>query len=248
MRKIYSCLLLTTFIFLGSGAAAQDLNLNNYGAATFSNLTKAAGQILGSGLYHTAAIHRFGGVDLGLKSMLGYIPKKNQLGPLDGTKAVIIPVFQANVGLFGRFEVGGRLFSFRFGDENKEKVELTSGLVKFSVLRGIGLPDVTIFSAYSRITGISDFSLSAITVGGIVGKSIPVITVYAGANYNIIKMDVDLAPDAHYPEGFSESYKENVPHFAFGISLGLTPFTKMNVEYNIGEFQTATFGIVLSIF
>jgi len=248
MRKICRIFLLITFVFLSSESAAQDLDLNNYDASTFSNLTKATGQILGSGFYHTAAIHRFGGVDLGLKLMLGYIPEKNQLGPLEGTKAVLIPAFQANVGLFNRFEVGGRLFSFRLGDKNKEEVGLASALVKFSLLRGIGLPDITLFSAYSRITGITDFSLNAITVGCMVGKSIPVVTVYAGANYNMIKMDIDFAPNARYPSGLKKSYKENVPHFSFGVSLGLAPFTKMNIEYNIGEFQTATFGVMLSIF
>lgn len=248
MRKIYAIFILITFIFLSSGAEAQDLDLNNYNSSTFSNFTKAAGQILGSGFYHTAEIHKFGGVDLGLKLMLGYISGKNQFGPLENTKAVLIPAFQANVGLLNRFEIGGRLFSFRLGDKNKEEVSLASGLVKFSVLHGIGLPDITLFSAYSRITGATDFSLDAVTIGGIIGKSIPVVTVYAGANYNIIKMDVNLAADARYPDGLTESYKENVPHFSFGMSLGLAPFTKMNIEYNIGEFQTATFGIVLSIF
>jgi len=64
----------------------------------------------------------------------------------------------------------------------------------------------------------------------------------------MIKMDIDFAPNARYPSGLKKSYKENVPHFSFGVSLGLAPFTKMNIEYNIGEFQTATFGVMLSIF
>jgi len=247
MRKlrVAACILL----ICSSGAGAQDLNLNGYDSSTFSNLAVITGRLLGSGFCHTAGIHRFGGFDIGVKTMVGFVPDDMQAGPLSGAAVVPIPALQVNVGLFNTIEAGGRLFSFNYGKKNREQVNLSSGIVKFNVLSGLGLPDVTLYSAYSRLSGITDFSLQTITAGGTAGFGIPLIYVYAGAQVNFVTMDVNLAADNRlYPAGFSEKYKAEVNHFTAGLSLGLAPFTQVNAEYNYGEFSTVTLGLIFSVF
>ena len=238
------------FVFIQTDKAfAQDLDLNSYTHTTFNNFSKINGQILTTGFYHSASVHRLGGIDLGLKMMIGYIPDENRFGPLNDNTTITVPAFQANVGLIKGFEAGVRYFSFSYGDENKEKVNLYSGMLKYNVLSGLAFPDITLFSAYTRLTGISDFTINAISLGGIIGKSLPLLTVYAGGNYSSVTMDIDIMPDSGlYPSGLSSSIRENITHFTLGIALGLAPFTKLNLEYNIGEIQSGSLGIVLSIF
>ena len=247
--KLFCTTVILIFLLQSRSAAAQDLDLNKYDKSTFSNLTAVTGQILGSGLYHTASVHRFGGIDVGLKIMIGFIPDENRSGPLEDSNIVPMRAFQASVGLFKHLEIGGRVLSFRFGDDHEENVNLASGMIKYNLLSGLAFPDVTVYSAYSRLTGITDFSLNAVTIGGIVGKSIPVLTMYVGVNYNRVTMDIDLDPDPkRYVDGFKGSITENVTHFSFGVSLGLAPFTKINAEYNIGMAHSLSFGILFSIF
>lgn len=241
---------LFSFVFIMTDKAfTQDLDLNSYEQTTFNNLSKINGQILTTGFYHSASVHRLGGVDLGLKMMIGYIPDENRLGPLNDNTTITVPALHANIGLIKGFEIGARYFSFSYGDENKENVNLYSGILKYNVLSGLAFPDITLISAYTRLTGMSDFTIEAVSLGGIIGKSLPLLTVYAGGNYSTVLMDIDIMPDsALYPSGLSSSIREYITHFTAGISLGLAPFTKLNLEYNIGEIQSASLGIVLSIF
>ena len=247
MKRV--CLITCLVFILFQIAPAQDLNLNNYDSETFINLSRAMGHLLSSGLYHSASVHRFGGVDLGMKAMFGFIPDDNQTGPLGGVRTIFMPAFQANIGILGRFDVGGRVFNFDFGDDNKEKVRLTSGIIKFRLISGLLTPDITIFSSYSKISGISDISLKCFSIGGIIGQNLPVVSFYAGFNYNFTTMDVNLEPDLNYPVGFSKSYSVKEPQLTIGFAFGLVPFTKINLEYAMDEFnQSATFGVMVSIF
>jgi len=252
MSKRYLLYIIATVLFFAADSEecrGQNLNLNDYNTDTFTKLTTVTGQILGSGYYHTGAIHRFGGFDVSIKSMIGIISDEYKNGPLDDTELIPLPAIQANVGLFDRFEIGGRLFSFKFGDKNKENINLTSGILKYKLLSGIGLPDIMSYAAFSRISGITDFSLKTVTLGAVIGYGVPFISVYAGVNYNIILMDVNLAPDNNlYPTGFNEEYTEKVGHFTAGTSLSIAPFTKINAEINIGKIKTATAGLVFSLF
>lgn len=249
IKSILRIKILFIIVVLFTNAPAQNLDLNKFEESTFANFSIVTGQLLGSGFYHSAGVHGFGGVDFGVKMMIGLIPGENQTGPLRNGSVVTIPVLQANIGLTDKFDIGGRFFSFEFGDAVKESVNLYSGLVKYNALSGLTFPDITFYSGYTRLTGASDFSLSTISFGGIVGKSLPLLTVYAGANYNMISMDVDLDPDTDlYPTGLSKKVNESVSHLTFGISLGLAPFTKINAEYNIGKIKSISLGIVLSIF
>ena len=238
------------FLFLYRGnAAGQDLDLHNYSASTYNNFARLSGQLIGSGLYHTAGIHKFGGVDFGVKTMLGFIPKENRIGPLTGADIVPIPILQANIGLVKGFEAGGRFFKFKFGDRNAEEVTIASGVIKYNALKGLVFPDITFYSAYSRLTGVTDFSLNIYTIGGMLGKSLPLLTLYAGGNYNISRLNVKLSPiPRNYPDGYKRIISQNVFHYSVGMSLGLTPFTKVNAEFNVGKVKTITVGIILSIF
>jgi len=229
--------------------SSQDLNLNKYLSSTFSNIAILTGQVLGSGLYHSSKIHRFGGFDIGIKTMVGILPGEKQINAFDKTRRMLIPAFQANVGLFDRFEIGGRLFAFKFGEKNKEEVNLTSVIVKYNVFSGFGKPNIALFSSFSKISGISDFSLNAVTIGGVIGYNIPLISVYAGGNFNLIALKVSLDADNDlYPTGFFKNYYENVWHVTTGISLSIAPFTRINAEYNIGTINTVTLGLIFSVF
>lgn len=247
------CRLLTLILLLSvysvRNTAAQDLNLNSYARSTFEDFVETTGQILGSGIYHGGGIHGFGGFDFGIKTMVGFIPgEMRDNGPFSKTSRVPIPVFQANIGLFNSIEAGGRLFQFDFGESNKEEVKLVSGIVKLKIMGGPGLPKATVYSSYSRISGIADFSFNTITIGGIIGYEIPVISVYAGGNYNLASMKVSLQEDnGFYPAGLNETIRKRIPHFTLGISLGLAPFTKINAEYNQGKIKTVTIGFIFLV-
>jgi hypothetical protein len=228
---------------------AQDLDLHLFPSSTYADFSRLTGQLVGSGFYHTAGIHSFPGVDFGVKAMFGFIPKENRTGPLKGANIMRIPMLQADVGLIHGFEIGGRLFKFKFGEKNAEDVMIASGLLKYNILKGLVFPDITVYSAYSRLTGINDFSLNICTIGGMIGKSLPLISVYAGGNYNFSRLDVRLVPKSGlYPAGYKKVISQNVAHYTTGVSLGLTPFTKVNAEFNMGTMKTITVGIILSIF
>lgn len=231
---------------------AQDLNLNKYSSETFDELAEITGQVLGSGLYHTGSVHKFGGFDVGVKTMIGFLTDSEKVGPFYDTNIVPLPAIQANIGLFDHFEVGGRLVSYRFGTSSKEEINLVSGIVKYKVLGGIGLPDIASYAAWSRLSGITDFSLNTVTLGAVISYGIPFISAYAGANYNVSRLEVDLEPDNQYtqfyPNGFSEDYRKNMAHLTVGANMAIAPFTRLNAEYNIGKINTVTVGIVLSLF
>ncbi len=248
-RKKILTFVLCCFFLQSGNTYAQNLNLNEFQSTTFSDLAKVSGQVLGSGLFHRGGVHKFGSFDIGIKGMIGYIPGDLKAGALGSTKTLAIPTFQANVCIINNIEIGGRLFSFKYGNANKQDVNLASGIIKFKIIGGLGMPKISAFTAFSRLSGIEDFSLKTYTFGGIIGYSIPVISVYAGSSYNIVIMNVDLEPDyGFYPSGFSAKYTERVNHFTAGISLSIAPFTKVNVEYNIGEIQTVTAGLIFTLF
>ncbi|MFC1561428.1 DUF6588 family protein [candidate division KSB1 bacterium] len=230
------------------GVVAQDLDLNKYESEAFSNLAVVTGRVLGSGFYHTGAIHEFGGFDVGVKAMIAYIADDYKIGPMSDTKMVSMPVFQANVGLFDKFEIGGRFFSFKYGNSSKEEVTLSSGVVKYNLLSGLGLPDITVISAFSRISGVTDFSLKTYSFGGVIGYGVPIVTFYAGGTYNIVKMDVELESGGLYPSRFSQSYTKYVNHWTAGLSLGVAPFAKLNAEFNLGEVNGVTAGLIFSVY
>ncbi len=82
---------------------AQDIDLNRYDSSTFSTFAGIAGQILGSGFYHTSSIHN-GGLDIGVKTMVGIIPDDKKSGPFNDTRYMPLPVIQANVGILNKIE------------------------------------------------------------------------------------------------------------------------------------------------
>ncbi len=246
---ICSVLVFYIFILFPSYSRSQDLDLNNYDADTFSNLALVTGQVFGSGLYSTANSHSIGGFDAGVKTLIGFVPDSRQIGPLNNTNTFNIPVFHANTGVLGPFEVGIRLFSFRFGEKNREDVSHFTGILKYNVFEDGLTPAISLYSAYGRMSEISDFSLQTISIGAITGKSFLFIELYAGINVNNISMDVDLEPDGiRYISQFSRTYRKTVTHGTFGLSVTLAPFTNMVIDYNVGEIQTVTLGIFLSLF
>jgi len=228
---------------------SQDLNLNKYQEKSFNQFALITNQIFTSGFYHSAKAHEFGGADVGLKMIYGIIPNGKKSESFKNENLISIPSLQANIGLLKGLEIGGRYVSFDYGSENKEKVNLYSGIIKYNLINGLLFPDITIYSTYTRLNGVTVFKFDAISFGAIIGKSIPLISVYVGGNYSSSSMDIHLEPDRDlYPLGLNKSVRNTITHYALGLSVGLAPFTKLNLEYNKGEIQILSLGIILSIF
>ena len=221
--------------------------MNNYSSETFPVFTKALGTLLGTGLFHTGSVHASGGFDAGIKSNMIFISEENRTGPLSSIKFIPLPLFQANFGVLDNLELGGRYMNVEFGDDEPTTVSMYSGIVKYGVFQTFGLPKISLSGAYSTITGIDDFSFSALSFSGIVSKGFLLIDFYGGVSYNIYKMEAEFASGGLYDQDFSKSYKETDSRYTLGINLGLIPFTKVNLEYSSGFFRSITVGVLLSI-
>ncbi len=246
MKRII-CLALLMFIPMGVNA--QDLNLNKFQSSTFEGLAKITGQTLGAGIFHNAGTHGIGGFDAGVKIIGSIVPSGDKKGSLNDTRVVHLPVLQANIGLPGKFEIGARYFKYNFGTDNKEEVSLTSGILKYNILEGLAFPAISIFTSFSRMEGINDFTVNNFSIGALIGKGLPILNVYGGAYFNHSIVDIDLGPDSGlYPTGYSNKIKVNSGVLVGGLAVSVAPFTRLNAEYVLGEIQTFTLGLIFSLF
>ncbi|RKY85837.1 hypothetical protein DRQ09_06775 [candidate division KSB1 bacterium] len=246
--KIFSLLSIVLILLLCINISfAQKLDLNNYESDTFSIFTKALGTLLGNGLFHTAAVHSISGFDIGVKSIMIFIPDKDRRGPLGGVKYIPLPLFQADLGLHDNIEIGARYINIEFGDDVSKNVNIYTGIIKYGVFQTFGLPKISLVGAYSRLSGVDDFKMSTLTFSGVVSEGLPLITIYGGVSYNIYLMNASFKKGGLYTTDFSSTFKETDLRYTVGVSLGLIPFSKVNMEYSSGYFKSITIGILLSL-
>ena len=118
-----------------------------------------------------------------------------------------------------------------------------------SILDGLALPAISVFTSFSRLSGIEDFSVNNFSLGAVIGKGLPILNVYGGAYYNYSIVDIELRPDGVlYPTGYSDKIKVNSGVLVGGLAVSLAPFTRLNAEYVLGEIQTFTLGLIFSLF
>ncbi len=228
---------------------AQDLDLNKYSKNSFNDLTNVLGRVLGTGLIHSGGVHGPGGFDVGIKAGGAVVPGDMKNNTLDDVNVILVPSIQATLGLPGKIEVSAKYFSYEFGEDPKETVSITTGIIKYNLVEGLVYPNLSIFTSYTRMSGISDFKVNNITLGAVAGKGLPLVSFYGGAYYNYTILSVDLPPDQNlYPGGFSEKIQENNVVIMAGFSVSLAPFSKINLEYNAGNISTVNLGLIFSIF
>jgi len=246
MKRIILTMLI---IVLPYGVYGQDLNLNKFQSSTFDGLAKITGQTMGAGIFHNAGTHDVGGFDAGAKIMVSIVPSGEKTGSLNDTRIVHLPVLQGNIGLPGDFEIGARYFKYNFGTDSKEEVSFTSGVLKYNILDGLTFPSISVFTSFSRLSGINDFSMNNFSFGAIIGKGLPIVNVYGGAYFNYSVMNIEISPTPGlYPTGYSDKIKVKSGVLVGGLAVNLAPFTRLNAEYVLGEIQTFTLGLVFSLF
>lgn len=190
-----------------------------------------------------------------------------------GMQAIPVPMVQAGVGLFKntdlkirftprlKFEgvefqiLGGALMhdigQYIFGNSENRPFDL-SAMVGYTHIRMEYDMTTTGTDEIDTDNGVSELDITGLTFQGIISKRFSVLTLYAGAGYNIstsdfaVKGDYDIKDDTGFVEEtvtdpIDLSYRLNSPRLTAGFRLKLAVVT-LHVDYTLQKYNTLSAG------
>lgn len=233
----------------------------------------ALGTAINSGLYHTAKIHRIPGFDFGIRAMVVSVPTEGLTyestfgtsstvfgakdAPVTGLPGgldigtVIFAVPQVTIGLFMGTEINLRILP---------EIEISSDIGKIDLM-GFGishsidqympvplplLPQLSV--GYMRQEfNVGDILSSTHTAFNIrLSKSVPLITVYVGAQLESTDMDLTYTLAGTTTEVNVNLEGDNGFRYTGGLRVTVFPLIGVNVDYSAGEYTAINVGLTLS--
>lgn len=205
--------------------------------------------IVGGGLYHTAALHDVGGVDLALRGSVAMVPSDFENLPVFSQENLLgLAFLQGSLGLPGNFELMGRFFYFPLGSSADSKigrldsrggVTLIGVGVKYGLLQMPGLPKFTVIGAYHALFVPEEFDFGTVSTGsfkGVVSHALPLFTVFAGGGVDITRLSLK----EQFLDG--KSFTQALPSLTVGASVSVLPFIHVDASYNFSEFPSFALG------
>lgn len=263
MKRIALISIVVILAFSASQALAQDDDDNfydeikKYAESELEDVAKPLVEAFGTGvcggLYHTGKTHGTLGFDVGVRSMMVFIPEgKSEILDSSDVSFFPVPVIQASVGLPMDFEVTARGFGVKFEDE-------TISLIGVGVKKGFGsyipipgFPDVSAMVAYHLFAAGDVLHSRHLSFDVMVSKSFLVISPYGGFGYDIHSMNFEYTYiDPDLPAGQNElsidkTIKANTTRLTLGLKLTPLPFVNIFADYNISKFSQLTVGLAIS--
>ncbi len=271
MRKFCAALILPMALAaLMTPAQAQYFKFDNMSQQDIDNgvpqlqvesIVKFFGSLVGSGLYHTADLHSVGGFDFGLRGVVTSIPDDIEILPafIDESR-VGLAFLHGSLGLPGNFEVLGRFFYFPLGSDidlnvspqrasdSRGGITLIGAGVKYGLLQLPGIPKITVLGAYHALITPNEFdfgTVSTFSFKGIVSHSLPLLTVYVGAGFDITSLKVNEDLPIAIPEIAGKRFTENDFQYTIGAKVQVLPFVFANGSANFGDFNSFDLGLGL---
>lgn len=257
MKRIVYLSLLLTLAFTVSRASAQDNfydEIKKYAEdeidAAATPIVEAFGIGVTGGLYHTAKTHGTLGFDVGVRTMMVFIPEgKSEILDSSDVSLFPVPVIQASVGLPMDFEIMARGFGIKFEDET---ISLFGAGIKKgfgSYIPAPGFPDISAMVAYHRFKAGDILTSRHVSFDVMASKSFVIISPYVGFGYDITSMSLKytyIEPETDIEVPIDQTIKANTGRFTVGLKLSPIPFVNIFADYNFGKFSQATAGLAVS--
>jgi len=226
----------------------------------------ALGTAINSGLYHTAKIHRIPGFDFGIRAMVVSVPTEGltydpEIGPAgsstifgsDGIdmKSVFFAVPQVTIGLFMGTEINLRILPEIEINDDIGKIDLMGFGISHSIdqYMPVPLPLLPQLSVgYMRQEfNVGDILSSTHTAFNIrLSKSVPLLTVYVGAQLESTDMDLSYTLAGTTTTVDVELEGKNGFRYTGGLRITVFPFVGFNVDYSAGEYNAINAGLTFS--
>ena len=234
----------------------------------------ALGTAINSGLYHTAKIHRIPGFDFGLRAMVVDVPTEGLTytsaletesstvfgakdsadpllpGGLDKTRVPFV-VAQVTIGLFMGTEINIRYLPEIEISDDIGKIDLTGFGLSHSIdqYMPVPLPLLPKLSVgYMRQEfNVGDILTSTHTAFNIrLSKSVPLLTVYLGAQIESTDMDLTYTENITKTEVNVSLEGDNSFRYTGGLRLSIFPLIGINADYSAGEYNAVNIGLTFS--
>ncbi|MFQ5650378.1 MAG: DUF6588 family protein [bacterium] len=217
---------------------------------------------VGGGMYHTADLHDFGGLDVGLRGIVATIPDEFESVPVfDDENRIGLAFLHGSLGLPGRFELTGRFFYFPLGSDSdvtldppraadsRGGVTLIGGGLKYGLVQLPGLPKVMLLAAYHALFVPEEFdfgTVSTFSLKAVASQSLPIFTVYVAGGIDLtrLKLDEDLPL---FPDLGGKRFSGSEAHFTIGATVKPFPLLHVNASYSFSEFNTFDLGLGVSL-
>jgi len=234
----------------------------------------ALGTAINSGLYHTAKIHGIPGFDFGIRAMVVSVPTEgltyeSTLGTETSTvfgelvsmdqslpggldiRTVFFAVPQVTIGLFMGTEINIRYLPEIEISEKIGSIDLTGFGISHSIdqYMPVPLPLLPQLSVgYMRQEfNVGDILSSTHTAFNIrLSKSVPLITVYVGAQIESTDMDLTYTLTGTETEVKVPLEGDNGFRYTGGLRVTVFPFVGVNVDYSAGEYNAINVGLTFS--
>ena len=234
----------------------------------------ALGTAINSGLYHTAKIHRIPGFDFGLRAMVVSIPTEgltytstlgSESSSVFGDKVsattglpggldisnVFFAVPQVTIGLFMGTEINIRYLPEIEISNDIGTIDLTGFGISHSLdqYMPVPLPLLPQLSVgYMRQEfNVGDILSSTHTAFNIrLSKSVPLLTVYLGAQIESTDMDLTYTVAGTTTEVNVSLEGDNSFRYTGGLRVTVFPLIGINVDYSAGEYNVVNVGLTFS--
>jgi hypothetical protein len=211
-------------------------------------VVQATGVGIGGGLYNTASTHGMLGFDIGIRTMMVFVPEGSGILDSADVKFFPVPVAQVSVGFPMNFEVMLRGFSITYKDKT---VSLFGGGVKKSFSEYIPIPtfpDLSAIIAYHTFKAGGILSSTTLSFDVIVSKKFLIISPYGGFGYDRTSMDFTytFSPDTPLEYEVEHNIKASTARLTLGLNITPVPFVKIFADYNLSKFSQVTAGLAFS--
>ncbi|MCK5737975.1 hypothetical protein KAH55_02290 [bacterium] len=219
-------------------------------------ILKTFGFQAGSGLYNSADLHSVLGIDINLHVTILNVndalktgwdgPVGTKDGPLGDESNIILPAFQAGIGLPINLDLFVRYYPTKIMKNPAGGTEIIPMMgvgFKYGLIQSLLLPKVCLVGAYNRhlVPDSYDFSdVSTASIGLAASKSLPLLaTIYGGVGMDWTTISVDMAAETF-------DYQELMFRGLVGVKISLLPFISLYADYNFGELSAYSAGLGFS--
>ncbi|MCA9782130.1 MAG: hypothetical protein KDC10_08655 [Calditrichaeota bacterium] len=223
--------------------------------AYFQPLVDASALLASSGTYHTGKSHGLAGFDVGLRMPLVLLTSGDQLGILSDTPVDVIglPMLTANKGLVKGFQVGARLMKMQL-NEDVGDVTLYGGSLRWEANEifhiPFVMPRIALQANYSQFKLGESIDTKGMTWDLIVSKKLPLVEFYGGYSTGTLTgtFDYTFVPQEGVDGiGIHEELDGKVSRLNLGVNVTPLPTLKINGEYGMGDYNSMSLGLILSI-
>lgn len=220
-------------------------------------LADASGLLASSGTYFTGKSHGLVGFDIGLRIPTVMLASGDQLGILDEdvtpVSALAVPILVANKGLPKGFQVGARAMKLELSKDVGD-LTLYGASLRWEANEVFHIPFVmprmALQANWSQVKVGESLTTDGLTFDLIVSKKLAILEPYGGYSTGTLNsvFEYEFVPVEGQPgTPIKEELDASVGRLSLGLNVTPLPTLRVNAEYGMGDFNTLTFGLILSV-